>query len=103
MVNVFDTLRRVRAIAMIRHWAAISVMSIEMVVHVAAKMSRTVKPRARTNEEATVKPLRAVVAVRSAGIRSVVVVAIRARGLVIESIVGHIVCVGSRREEYSGN
>jgi hypothetical protein len=104
IVDVVETLRRVRVITMIWHWSAISVMNIEMVVHVTAKMSWAVKPRAGTNEEAAVEPLRAVVAVGSAGIRSEVIVAIRAYGFVIESVPEHFVCVGSRRrEEHSGN
>jgi hypothetical protein len=78
-------------------------MNIEVVIHVAAKMSRAVKPRAGTDEEAAVKPLRAVVTVGSAVIGSVVVVAIRAYGFVIEPVIEHFVCVGSRREEHSSN
>jgi len=103
VVDMVDTLRRVRAIAMIWQRSAISVMNIEMVVHVTAKVSRAVKPRAGTNEDAACKPLRAVVAVGSAVIRSEVIVAIRACGLVIEPVIGYFVCVGSRRDEHSGN
>jgi hypothetical protein len=104
IVDVVEPLRRVGVITVIWRWAAISVMDIEMVVHVTAKVSRAVKPRAGTNEEATVEPLRAVVAVGSAGIRSEVIVAIRAYGFVIEPIAEHFVCVGSgRREEHSSN
>jgi predicted DNA repair protein MutK len=104
MVNVVETLRRVGAIAMIWHRTAISVMNIEMVVHVAAKVSRAVKPRAGANEDAASKPLRAVVAVGSAVVRSEVIVAIGACGFVIEPVVDQIVRVGSgRREEHSGN
>ena len=103
MVHVVETLRRVRAIAMIWQRSAISVMNIEMVVHVTAKVSRAMKPRAGTNEDTACKPLRAVVAVRSAVIRSEVIVAIRAYGFVIEPVIEHFVCVGSRCEEHSGN
>jgi hypothetical protein len=103
VVNVVDTLRRVRAVAMIWRRAGVSVMNIEMVVYVTAKVSRAVKPRAGANENAVREPLRTVVAVGSAVIRSEVIVAIRARGFVIEPVIEHFVCVGSRREEHSGN
>jgi hypothetical protein len=104
VVNVVDTLRRVRAIAMIWPRAAKSVMNIEMVVHVAAKVARTVKPRAGANEDAARKPLRAVVAVGSAVVWSKVIVAIGACRFVIEPVVDQIVRVGGRRrEEHSGN
>jgi len=104
MVNVVDTLRRVRAIAMIWHRAAVSVMNIEMIVDVAAKVCRAVEPRAGTNEEAVREPFRAVVAVGSAVVWSEVIVAIRACGFVIEPVVDRIVRVGgSRHEEHSGN
>jgi hypothetical protein len=104
MVDVIETLRRVTAIAMIWHRAAKSVMNIEVVVHVAAKVSRAVKPRAGANEDAARKPLRAVVAVGSAVVRSKVIVAIRACRFVSEPVVDQIVRVGSgRREEHSGN
>jgi hypothetical protein len=104
MVNLVETLRRVRVIAMIWHRAGISVMHIEMVVHMAAKVSRAVEPRAGTNEDAACKPLRAVLAVGSAVKRSEVIIAIRTYGFVIEPVAEQIVCVGSsRREEHSGN
>jgi hypothetical protein len=53
-------------------------MNIEPVIHVAEKVFRAVKPRAGTNEDTARKPLRSVVAVGSAGIRSVVIVAVGA-------------------------
>jgi hypothetical protein len=103
VVDVVDTLRRFRAVAMIWRRAGVSVMNIEMVVHVAAKVSRAVEPRAGTNENAAVEPLRTVVAVGSAVIRREVIVAIRTCGLVIEPVIGYFVCVGSRRQQHSGN
>src|SRR6267378_4403696 len=44
----------------------------------AVKVCRAVKPRASTDEDTTGKPFRAVVAGGSTGVRSVVVVAVRA-------------------------
>jgi hypothetical protein len=102
MVNAVETLRRVRAITMVWHRAAVPVMNIEMIVYVAAKVCRAVEPRTGTNEDAASEPLRAVVAVGSAVVRSEVIVAIRACGFVIEPVVDQIVRVGSsRREEHS--
>lgn len=65
-----------------RSWEGTPVAMIrtEVVIHVAPEMVVAVKPRAGSNEYAAVKPFRAVIAVRSAGIRSVVIVAIWTRG-----------------------
>ena len=52
-------------------------VNIEAVVYMTVKVSMTVKPRAGTDEDTTVKPLRAVVAVRSAGVRSEVIITVR--------------------------
>jgi hypothetical protein len=51
-----------------------------MVIYMAVKVSRAVKPRAGTDEDTTVIPFRAVVAVGSTGVRSEVIVAVWACG-----------------------
>ena len=56
--------------------AVIAVLRMEVVIYVAVEALRTVKPRARTNEDATGKPLRAVVAVGSAVVWRDVLVAV---------------------------
>jgi hypothetical protein len=66
--------------ATIRHAASIAALRIETVVYVTVKIVTSVKPWARANEDASCKPFRAVIAVGSAGIRTVVVVTIRAVG-----------------------
>jgi len=64
-----------------RHGAVIAVVGVKVVVHMAIEVIAAMVPRAGTNEDAAVKPLRAVVAVGSAVVRSVVIVAIGAARL----------------------
>jgi hypothetical protein len=68
------------SIATIRQRASIAAMYVETVVYVTVKIVTSVKPWTRANEDAIRKPFRTVVAEGSAGIRRVVVVAIRAVG-----------------------
>src|ERR1700722_5932942 len=61
-----------------RHRAMVSMGSMEVVVDVATKATRTVKPRAGADEDVAAKPFRAVVAGGGAGVRRHIVIAIRA-------------------------
>ena len=56
--------------------AAIAVLGMEAIVYMAAETFRTMEPRARANEDAAGKPLRAVVAVGSALIGRDIIIAI---------------------------
>ena len=64
-----------------RMWTGITVMRIEAIINVAAELVGTVEPRAGSDEYAAVEPLGTVVAIWGAGVRSVVVEAIRANRL----------------------
>jgi hypothetical protein len=55
-------------------------LNIETAVYMSAKVFWPVKPRAGANEDTAHKPFRPVVAVRSTGIRGVVIVPIRTAG-----------------------
>ena len=68
----------VSPVAPIRHFAVIAVMRVEMIIYVAMKIARAVEPPASADEGAVIKPFRAVVAIRSTGIRSVVEVTVGA-------------------------
>jgi hypothetical protein len=76
--NLIDRLRRFTFIANVWLCAFIAVLGIETVIYVALEVIRAMEPRASANEDTTRKPFRAVVAVRSASIRSNVIVAVRA-------------------------
>jgi hypothetical protein len=52
MVNLVETPRGVGDFAAVWYWAAITVVNIEMVVDMAAKVVTAVKPRSRSNEGA---------------------------------------------------
>jgi hypothetical protein len=80
MAILIDTPSRIRPIATVRYRAAIAMVNIEAVIYMAAKISMAVKPRARADEHTTGKPLRAVVAVGSTGVRSEVIVTVRTSG-----------------------
>ena len=56
--------------------AVIAVLWMEMVIHVAVEAGRAMKPWASTNEDATDKPLRAVIAVGGAIVGRDVIVAV---------------------------
>ncbi len=59
------------------HGAVISVVGMEVVIHVSVEVRRAMEPRASTDEDAARKPFGAVVAIGRAVIRSGVVVAVR--------------------------
>jgi hypothetical protein len=86
-------------IAAVRQRASVTVVNIEMVIYMAAKVGRAVKPRASTDEDTTAEPFRAVVAVGSTGVRSVVVVAVRACGFGSDVDANPSLYFGSERRE----
>jgi hypothetical protein len=76
--NFIRMICRVRPVAGMRHGAFVSMVRMEMIVHVAAEIRGAVKPGASANEDTTHKPFRAVIAVGSASIRRNVIVPVRA-------------------------
>ena len=80
IVDVIETIRWLRSIATIRDPARIATSNIETAIDMAMKACRAVKPRASTDEGTTNEPFGAVVAVRSAGVWLVVIVAVRTSG-----------------------
>jgi hypothetical protein len=91
-------------IATVRYRASITTVDIETVIYMAVKVIRAVKPRASTDEDTAGEPFRTVVAVGSTGVRSEVVVAVRACGFGTEVDVNLSLCFGTgRREAYYGD
>jgi hypothetical protein len=86
-------------IATVRYRASITTVDIETVIYMAVKVIRAVKPRASTDEDTAGEPFRTVVAVGSTGVRSEVVVAVRACGFGTEVDVNLSLCFGSGRRE----
>jgi hypothetical protein len=80
-VSSIDTFVLVGFLADFWHWALVAVIGMETVVHMAAELVMTVKPRAGADEDAASKPLRTVVTGRGTSIRSNVIVTVRAYGL----------------------
>jgi hypothetical protein len=78
--NLVETPSRLGLVASVRPRAAIAVVWMEMVIDVTAKTFRAMKPRASANEDATDKPLRAVIAVGSAVVRRDIIIAVGADG-----------------------
>jgi hypothetical protein len=78
MVHLIDTVRWLGVIATVRYRASIATVNIEMVIYMAAKVSGAVKPWAGTDEDTAGEPFGTVVAVGSTGVRSEVIVAVRA-------------------------
>ena len=62
----------------IRHRSSVPVMRIEPVIDMPVKAMRTVKPRACSKKHSAHKPIRPVVAVRSAVVRGIVKISVRA-------------------------
>jgi hypothetical protein len=63
-------------VAAMRHGAVVSVVRIEVVIHVSMKVSGAMKPRAGANKHAAVEPLWTVIAVWGAVVRRPIVVAV---------------------------
>ena len=102
--DFINALVRLRAIARMWHWAVIAVIRIETVIYVAVELGGAVKPGANANENPARKPFRAVVAVGSTRVRSVVIVAVRASGLDPNGDADLGICFRSGdREEDSSN
>jgi hypothetical protein len=76
VLNLIETPSRVGFLATGWPGAVIAVLGMEMVIYVAVEAGRTMKPRASADEDATGKPLWAVVAVGSAFVRRSVIVAV---------------------------
>jgi len=104
MVDLIQTVRGLRVIAAVRYRTSITTVDIEMVVYMAAKVFIAVKPRASTDEDTAGEPFRTVVAVGSTGVRSEVVVAVRACGFGTDVDANLSLCFGSgRREAHYGD
>ena len=72
--NLIETLSRLGLSATGWPWAGIAVLRMETVIYVASEVVTAMKPRASTNEDATPKPFRVVVAVGGAVVRRDIVV-----------------------------
>jgi hypothetical protein len=86
-------------IATVRYRTSITTVDIEMVIYMAAKVIRAVKPGASADEDTAGEPFRTVVAVGSTGVRSEVVVAVRACGFGTEVDINLSLCFRSGRRE----
>jgi hypothetical protein len=78
VLNLIEALSRLGPVAAVWHWSVIAVFRMEAVIYVAVKTLSAMKPWAGANENAARKPLRAVVAVRSAVVGSDVIVTVGA-------------------------
>jgi len=99
MVDLIQMVRGLRVIAAVRYRTSITTVDIEMVIYMAAKVFIAVKPRASTDEDTAGEPFRTVVAVGSTGVRSEVVVAVRACGFGTDVDANLSLCFGSGRRE----
>jgi len=63
-----------------RHRPLVAVVGMEVIIYVAVEVGGSVKPWTRTDKSAAAKPLRTVVPVRSASVRSSFVITIGAIG-----------------------
>jgi len=97
MVHLIHTVPSV--IATVRYRTSITTVDIEMVIYMAAKVIRAVKPRTGTDEDSAGEPFRTVVAVGSTGVRSEVVIAVRACGFRTKVDVNLGLCFGRDRRE----
>ncbi len=67
--------------SMTRHRAVVTMARIEAIIYVSIKSTMPMEPRPRANKQATVEPIRAVVAIRSAVVRRVIKVSVRTHWL----------------------
>src|ERR1700685_1631688 len=74
--NLVEVICRIGLVPFVWCGALIAMLWVEAVVYVAMEVVGTVKPRAGADEDAASKPLRAVIAIRGAGIWCVIVVAV---------------------------
>jgi hypothetical protein len=61
--NLIDTVLRFGSFASLGQWALIAVIGMEIVVYMALKVGRVMKPLVCTNENAACEPFRAIVAI----------------------------------------
>jgi len=101
MGNLVEAFSRLGPVANVGHRAFVAVVRMKAIIHMALEVVRAVKPLARANEDAAVKPFRAVVAVGRAGIRSVVVIPVGAYrgGSQVYANADLSVCFGSAYRE----
>lgn len=78
MLDFIEALSRLRTVAAVWMGTVVSVLRMEVIIHMAVKTLRTMKPWTCANKYSTTKPLRTVVAVRRAVVRRNVVISIRA-------------------------
>jgi hypothetical protein len=76
VLNLIETFSGLGFVAAVWLWSGIAVLGMEAVIYVAAEAFGAMKPRANANEDATGKPLRAVVAVGGALVGWDVIVAV---------------------------
>jgi hypothetical protein len=74
--NVIDAMIRLRFLAALWSGAAVAVVRVITIVYVALKILGAVKPRACADEGSAGKPFRTVIAVRSAAVRSGVIITV---------------------------
>jgi hypothetical protein len=67
-------------VAGVGYRASISVIGVEVVIDVAVEVARAMEPRAGSDEDAAVEPLRAIVPIRGAAVGSGFVIAVGATG-----------------------
>ena len=77
MLHMARTMLAIRRLPVRRHMPVVAMVGIEVVIYVAVEVPGPMKPRPCANEDAAVEPFRAVVAVGSAIVRRVIVVAVR--------------------------
>lgn len=99
MLNLIEMLIGIGFFATSWLGAVIAVFGMEMVIYVAVEACRAVKPRAGANEEATGKPLRAVVAIGSAVVGRDVIVAVGTFGRDADVDLYLSLCFGSGDRE----
>jgi hypothetical protein len=69
-----------RAIAAIWSRSGVSVTRVVAIVNVSVEAGTAVKPRSGSDEKAAIEPVRSIVPIGGAGVRSVVIVSIRTSG-----------------------
>jgi hypothetical protein len=102
--NLIQTLPRLWPVATGWPWAAIAVIRMETVVHVAMEPGGTMKPRACPDEDSSYKPFRAIIPIGSTIVRRHVVVPIRThrRNSNLNAYLS-LHCGSSQREADCGN
>ena len=68
-----------RAVAIGRHWPTVSIARVVAVIHVPVESGTSVVPRSRPDKQSAGKPVRPVIPIRRATVRSIVEVSVRTR------------------------